>query len=64
MPGAKPDKLINWPTVIVVAVVLIVFLGVYPKPVLSRIEPSVDRLVQHVQVATNTHQPQVAQPRP
>ena len=44
--------------------VLIVFLGVYPKPVLSRIEPSVDRLVQHVQVSTQTHQPQVAEPHP
>jgi NADH-quinone oxidoreductase subunit M len=28
---------------------LIVFLGVYPKPVLDRIQPSVDRLVQHVE---------------
>ena len=27
---------------------LIVFLGVYPKPVLERIEPSVDRLLEHV----------------
>jgi NADH-quinone oxidoreductase subunit M len=28
---------------------LIVFLGVYPKPVLERIEPSVDRLITHVE---------------
>ena len=28
---------------------LIVFLGVYPKPVLERIEPSVDALVAHVE---------------
>ena len=28
--------------------ILIVFLGVYPKPVLERIEPSVDRLLTHV----------------
>jgi len=27
----------------------IVFLGVYPKPVLERIEPSVDRLLAHVE---------------
>jgi NADH-quinone oxidoreductase subunit M len=27
----------------------IVFLGVYPKPVLDRIEPSVDRLLAHVE---------------
>ena len=28
---------------------LIVFLGVYPKPVLDRMEPSVDRLIDHVE---------------
>ena len=28
---------------------LIVFLGVYPKPVLDRIEPSVDALIDHVE---------------
>ena len=28
---------------------LIVFLGVYPKPVLERMEPSVDRLIAHVE---------------
>jgi len=27
---------------------LIVFLGVYPRPVLDRMEPSVDRLIEHV----------------
>jgi NADH-quinone oxidoreductase subunit M len=27
---------------------LIVFLGVYPKPVLERMQPSVDRLIEHV----------------
>jgi NADH-quinone oxidoreductase subunit M len=29
---------------------LIVFLGVYPKPVLDRMQPAVDRLVEHVEV--------------
>jgi NADH-quinone oxidoreductase subunit M len=28
---------------------LIVFLGLYPKPVLERMEPSVDRLIAHVE---------------
>jgi NADH-quinone oxidoreductase subunit M len=28
---------------------LIVFLGVFPKPMLERIEPSVERLVEHVE---------------
>ena len=31
---------------------LIVFLGVYPKPLLERVEPSVDRLVEHVEART------------
>ena len=41
-------------------VLLIGFLGVYPKPVLDRITPSVDRLVQHVDQQTGTHQPAVS----
>jgi len=39
---------------------MIVFLGVYPRPVLDRIQPSVDRLISHVEGATHTHQPVVA----
>jgi NADH-quinone oxidoreductase subunit M len=35
----------------------IVFLGVYPKPVLERIEPAVDRLVAHVEQHSDFHQP-------
>jgi NADH-quinone oxidoreductase subunit M len=35
----------------------IVFLGVYPRPVLDRIEPSVKRLVDHVHQANGTHEP-------
>jgi NADH-quinone oxidoreductase subunit M len=31
-------------------VALIVFLGVYPKPMLDRIEPSVDALVEHIEL--------------
>jgi NADH-quinone oxidoreductase subunit M len=43
-----PD--LTWREGLVMAPLLaaIVFLGVYPKPVLDRIEPSVDRLIQHV----------------
>ena len=37
--------------VMVPLAVLIVFIGLYPRPVLDRIEPSVNRLVTHVQVA-------------
>jgi hypothetical protein len=32
---------------------LIVFMGVYPKPVLDRIEPSVDALITHVEANTD-----------
>ncbi len=39
---------------------LIVFLGVYPKPVLDRITPSVNQLVAHVEQVTHTRQPAVA----
>jgi NADH-quinone oxidoreductase subunit M len=46
--------------VILPLVALIIFLGVYPKPVLDRITPSVDQLVQHVESRTGTHQPAVA----
>ena len=40
---------------------LIVFLGVYPKPVLDRMEPSVDRLLTHVEEHTDYRQPGVTQ---
>ena len=41
---------ITWQEGLVMAplVALIVVLGVYPKPVLERMEPSVDRLIEHV----------------
>jgi NADH-quinone oxidoreductase subunit M len=39
---------------------LIVFLGVFPKPVLERIEPSVDRLITHIEDNSDYRQPQVA----
>ncbi len=50
-------------------IALIIFLGVYPKPVLERIQPSVDALIQHIEdphVGANQpggvgyHQPGVA----
>ena len=41
---------ITWSEGLVLAplIALIVFLGVYPKPVLERMQPSVDRLIEHV----------------
>ncbi|MGA2521054.1 MAG: NADH-quinone oxidoreductase subunit M [Acidimicrobiales bacterium] len=55
-------KDLSWREMAVVAplIALIVVLGVYPKPVLDRITPSVNLLVRHVEGATGTHQPTVA----
>ncbi|MGQ0434940.1 MAG: complex I subunit 4 family protein [Microthrixaceae bacterium] len=39
---------------------LIVFLGVYPKPMLDRIEPAVNRLVSHIEASSDYVQPEVA----
>jgi NADH-quinone oxidoreductase subunit M len=39
---------------------LIVFLGVYPKPVLERMEPAVDRLIAHVEDNSDHREPTVA----
>jgi NADH-quinone oxidoreductase subunit M len=41
-------------------IILIVFLGVYPKPVLDRINPSVNQLIAHVETSTGHFQPPVA----
>ncbi len=46
---------------------LIVFLGVYPKPVLDRIGPSVDELIAHVEAQVDSFdeaEPDVVEPRP
>ena len=53
---------LTWREMAVVAplIGLIVLLGVYPKPVLDRITPSVERLVHHVDEQGHTHQPAVA----
>ncbi len=37
---------------------LIVFCGVYPKPMLDRIQPSVDALIVHIEDRTGYVQPQ------
>ena len=38
----------------------IVFLGVYPKPVLERIEPAVNELIAHLEEFSDYHEPNVA----
>ena len=70
-PNASFAEL-HWKEGLVMAplIALIVFLGVYPKPVLDRIQPSVDALIAHVEdqscAATNGtcfQQPQQATPK-
>jgi NADH-quinone oxidoreductase subunit M len=59
-PRAADQKTLDlsWMEKLVVAplIILIVFLGVYPKPVLDRINPSVDQLIAHVE-QSNGHAP-------
>jgi NADH-quinone oxidoreductase subunit M len=60
----RPFAEITWREAAVVAplIGLIVFLGVWPKPVLDRITPSVDRLVNHVEVVGHARLPVNARP--
>jgi NADH-quinone oxidoreductase subunit M len=64
VPKAADEKTrdLTWLERLVVAplIILIVFLGVFPKPVLDRINPSVNQLVAHVEHATGHYQPSVA----
>ena len=39
---------------------IIVFTGIYPKPMLDRIEPSVNSLIAHVEERTGYEEPQPA----
>ncbi|MEX2294495.1 MAG: NADH-quinone oxidoreductase subunit M [Acidimicrobiales bacterium] len=55
-----PDITIREGLVMAPLLALIVFLGVYPKPMLERIEPSVDRLVGHIETHSDYVQPAVA----
>ena len=61
-PADEKTRDLAWPERLVMAplIILIVFLGVYPKPVLDRIDPSVNQLVAHVEKATGHDQPAVA----
>jgi NADH-quinone oxidoreductase subunit M len=44
-------------------VILIVFMGVYPKPFLDRIDPSVKALITHIEDKTSVREPEVAKLR-
>jgi NADH-quinone oxidoreductase subunit M len=60
--ASMPDMTWRDKAAIAPLVVLIVFMGVYPKPILDRINPSVDRLLTHVEQRTGERQPAVAEP--
>ncbi len=57
---------LSWNERLIVAplIVLIVLLGVFPKPVLDRITPSVNQLVIHIDRVTNTKMPAGLDPEP
>jgi NADH-quinone oxidoreductase subunit M len=60
-PATATTRDLAWTERLVIAplLVLIVLLGVYPKPVLDRITPAVNRLVDRVEAVTHSHQPAV-----
>jgi NADH-quinone oxidoreductase subunit M len=53
-------------SVLVPLIGIIVFTGIYPKPMLDRIEPAVDSLIAHVEERTGYEEPQpvLAEPEP
>lgn len=63
-PALRPAREITWREGLVLAplVALIVLLGVYPRPVLDRITPSVDRLVAHVEQVAHAPVPRLGTP--
>jgi NADH-quinone oxidoreductase subunit M len=63
-PAEVSFKEVSWKESAYMAplIILIVLLGVFPGPVLSRITPSVDLLVTHVEVVGHAHVPAVGQP--
>ena len=58
--ASVPDMTWRERAVMLPLVVLIVFLGVYPKPVLDRMAPSVNALLTHIERHTSYQQPDVA----
>jgi NADH-quinone oxidoreductase subunit M len=61
-PADAKARDLSWREGVVVLplVAIVFFLGIYPKPVLDRITPSVDQLLQRVEHSTSTSQPAVA----
>jgi NADH-quinone oxidoreductase subunit M len=57
---AFPEMTLREGLVLLPLVGVILFTGVYPQPMLKRIEPSVERLVAHVETHSDFEQPAVA----
>jgi NADH-quinone oxidoreductase subunit M len=57
--AATPDLTLADGLVLAPLVVAILFIGVFPKPMLERIEPAVDKLVAHVEAHSDYRQPAV-----
>ena len=58
--AATPDLRLVDGLVLAPLLAAIVFLGVYPKPMLERVEPAVERLIAHVEDRTDYRQPEVS----
>jgi NADH-quinone oxidoreductase subunit M len=52
-----PELRLREGALLAVFVAIIVFTGIYPKPMLSRIEPSVNALIEHVESRTDYQRP-------
>src|SRR3954454_5322462 len=52
-----PELKLREGLIMMVFIGLIGFIGIYPKPLLDRIEPSVDRLIAHVETKTSVKVP-------
>jgi NADH-quinone oxidoreductase subunit M len=65
VPDEPNEKIrdLDWKEILVMAplCVLVLVIGLYPKPFLTRMEPSVDHLISHVEQNSNYKQPAVTQ---
>ena len=63
---AGPDQRRDPDHSLVPLIGIIVFTGIYPKPMLDRIEPAVDSLITHIEERTGYDEPQptLAEPEP
>lgn len=59
---ATPDLYVKEALVLAPFLAAIVFLGIYPKPLLDRIDPAVDRLIAHVEQHSDYERPDPAAP--